>query len=237
MNKTTLLSLATMTAIVSGVQAEDSKWNSSFDLGFTFTNGNSEATLLTLGVATSKREANDEYFGALSYTYGDSAIETTTNELLGSAAWNHLISERSYAGLRFDLRVDELADIDYRAGLTALAGHYFVKNDSTYFALETGIGYTVDQVGGISDSYANLYLGDRFEHKFNDKTRVYQTLSIIAPIDDIEDHSIVAEVGLETTLSDKLALKIYVQDKYEAEPAAGLDQNDVKVVTGVSYKF
>lgn len=237
MNKTTLLSLVATTAIVSGVQAEDSDWNSSFDLGYTFTQGNSDNTFLTLGFVTSKKETINEYFGALSYTYGDSADETTTNELIGAFSWNRLLTERTYAGLRFDLRTDELADIDYRTGLSGIIGHYYIKNSTTYLAFEGGIGFTVEQVGGESDTYANAYVGDRFEHKFNDKTRVYQTLSITSPLDDFEDYSLVAEVGVETFLSGSLALKVYAQDKYESQPAGGLAKNDIKVVTGISYKF
>ena len=46
-----------------------------------------------------------------------------------------------------------------------------------------------------------------------------------------------AELGLETFLSESRALKIYAQDKYEGEPAEGLDENELRFVTGVSYKF
>lgn len=237
MNKTTLLSIAATSAIVTGAHAQDSDWESSFNLGATFTRGNSESSLITLGLATSKKTSTDEYFAALNYTFSDSDEETTSDELLGSAAWNHLVSEHTYTGLRFDFRTDKLADIDYRTGLTGVLGHYFIKNDSTYLAGEVGIGFTTEQAGGISDNYANAYIGDRFEHKFDEKTRVYQTLVITAPIEDLADYSLVAELGLETTLSDKLALRLYIQDKYEEEPAAGLDNNDVKVVTGISYKF
>ena len=237
MNKTTLLSIAATTALTSALHAEDSNWKNSFDLGATLTRGNSESTLITVGYATTKKEASDEYFGAFNYTYGESADAVTNDEVLGSFAWNRLVSDLTYAGVRTDLRIDELADIDYRIGVTGLVGHYFVKNDSTYFALETGIGFTTEQTGGESDSYANLYIGDRFEHKLNDKTRVYQTLTVTAPIDDLGDYSLVGEVGLETTLTDAMSLKIYVQDKFEGEPPAGLNNNDIKVVTGVSYKF
>lgn len=237
MNKTTLLSLVTTTAIISAVHAGDSDWDNSFDLGATVTSGNTDTSLITLGYTTTKKGAKNEYFGDATYTYGDSESETTSNQFLGSFSWNQLVSDRTYTGLRFDLRADELADIDYRAGLTGLVGYYFLKNDSTYFALETGLGYTAEQTGDGSDTYANLYFGDRFEHKFNEKTRIYQTLSITTPVDDIEDFSLVTEVGLETALSDELSLKIYIQDKYENLAPGGVDNNDLKFVTGISYKF
>jgi len=47
----------------------------------------------------------------------------------------------------------------------------------------------------------------------------------------------VFEAGIETFLSDKLALKVTIQNKYENQPAAGLKGNDFKLITGISYKF
>lgn len=237
MNKTKLLSIAATAALTSTLCAEESDWNNSFDLGATLTRGNSESTLISVGFATTKKDDADEYFGALNYTYGESEEDVTSDEILGSFAWNRLITDVTYAGIRADLRIDELADIDYRAGVTGLVGHYFIKSDTTYLAIETGIGFTAEEVAGETDTYANLYLGDRFEHKLNDKTRIYQTLSVTAPIENLSDYSLVAELGLETTLTDTMSLKIYIQDKYEGEPPSGISNNDVKIVTGISYKF
>ena len=223
--------------IIQGVYAEDAKWNSSFDLGATITSGNSDTSLVTLGYQASKLGKADEYFTNFSYTFGETESETTNDELLATASWNHLISETVYAGLRFDFRRDDIADIEYRVGLSGVLGKYLIKNDSTYLAFEAGVGYTTESVGSEEEDFLNVYVGDRFEHKLNDKTRIYQTLGITAPADDFDDFSLVAELGIETFLSERLALKIYAQDKYEGEPAEGLEENDLRFVTGVSYKF
>ena len=244
MKNTTILSLAATSILTAGLFADDSGWNSSFDLGATITRGNSDSTLVALGFETSKLGDTDEYLAHLTYTFGDTDGVTDTDELLAAAAWNHLLSETFYAGLRLDFRRDEIADIDYRASLTALVGDYLIKNETTYFAIEAGVGYTWEKAGGVtlgsgslSDDYVNAYFGDRFEHKLNDKTRIYQLLAVTAPMKDFDDYSLFAEVGLETFLSDSLALRISVQDKYEAIPAAGRKKNDVRIVTGISYKF
>ncbi len=212
-------------------------WEQSIDLGATVSKGNSDSILVSAGYTGTKKTESDEYGINALYTYGEEDSNATIHEFLGAGYVNRLYSERSYAGARLDVRSDGLAEIDYRVGLTAVAGHYFVKNEKTYFALEGGPGFTVDQVGGISDEYLSLYVGQKFEHKLDDKTRIFETFGITAPFDDLEDHSIVFELGLETFLSDSLALKVILQDKYEAEPAEGSDNNDFKLVTSISYKF
>ncbi|MGJ8678392.1 MAG: DUF481 domain-containing protein [Akkermansiaceae bacterium] len=237
MKNKTLLCLSTCAALVANAQAEDSNWNSSFDLGVTITSGNKDTSLFTLGFNTSKLESTNEYFADISYTYGENEGDVNSDELIASASWNHLATDTFYYGARFDLRHDELADIKYRAGITAVIGTYLIKNDTTTFAIEGGIGFTSEETASISDDYINAYFGDRYEYKFNEKTRIYQTLTITAPLDDAADFSLIGEIGIETFLSDSLALKVYFQDTYEAEPAAGFEKNDTRFVTAVTYKF
>lgn len=222
-------------AFISTANAEG--WEQALDFGATLAKGNSDSVLATIGYAGSNVGGADEYLTSLSYTYGKEEDTKTNDELLGTAQWNHIFEDKFYGGLRANLRMDSLADIDYRLGATALLGYYFVKTDSTYYSVEAGPGYTFEQVGGESDNYVSVYLGQKFEHKFDEKTRVYETFAVTAPADDFDDYSIVFELGVETFLSDRLALKVAIQDKYEAEPASGLKANDFKIITGISYKF
>ena len=230
-----LTSIAMVTALSVSGNAEE--WKNSFDLGATLTKGNSDSLLVTLGFTTEKIEASDEYRANLFYTYGEDDGSATNDEILGSASWRHLYSDTVYAGLRADFRKDDLSDIQYRASLSGLVGRYFIKEEKTKLYLEGGIGFTFEEQGNVTNEYAHAYAGEFFEHHLNDKTKVYQSLTFYVPVDDTEDYQLVAELGLETTLTDTLSLKIFAQDKYDAVPASGSDRNDFKLITGISYKF
>ncbi len=226
-------------ALVAGLALESNaaEWDNSFDLGATLTKGNSESLLVTLGYTGEKLEETDEYRMNLFYTYGEEADTATNDEVLGGASWRHLYSEKFYAGGRLDFRRDDIADIAYRAQLTGTVGYYVVKEKNTSLALEAGIGYTFEETGGLGDSFAHVYLGEFFEHSLNEKTKIYQSITAILPVDEPSDFQLVAELGLETSLSGALSLKIAAQDKYDSDPAAGSEKNDFRLITGVSYKF
>ncbi len=211
-------------------------WTSGFDLGASFTSGNSETSFITASLTLDKEVDQDEYFLNATYAYGENDGDLSTEELLLIASWKRLFTDRTYWGFRLDGRHDELANIKYRVGLTALVGHYLIKNEKTNLSIEGGAGYTLEDQDG-SDSYANVYLGQQFNHWISDSTRIYQNAAFIAPFEDLEDYQLIAEAGLETFLSSQLSLKLYVQNKYENLPAAGLEKNDLKFVTGISYKF
>lgn len=228
----TTIALAT-TSLVSN--AEELK--QTLDLGVTLTRGNSETLLASLGYTVIKETPENEYLANIFYTYGEDTGEVTNDEILAAAAWKHLFNDRFYGGVRATFRADSLADIDYRAQISPVLGYFFLKDDKVSLSVEAGPGLTVEQVGGDDNVSAHVYVGEAFEYKFSEKTRIYQSAGIYAPFDDFGSYNIVAEAGVETSLSDKLSLKVYVQDKYEAEPAAGADANDFKLVTGISYKF
>ncbi len=234
--KTILLSTASALSLLS-LSSKSAEWENSFDLGASITKGNSESTLITAGIQSALKEKSDEYLLNLFYTYGESESNATNDEILANAAWKHLLNEKQYVGARFDFLRDDIADLNYRTSLTAIAGTYVVKNETTQFTIEGGLGYTFEEQGGIDNNYANLYIGEFFEHKFNDKTKVYQSITLFSPVDDFDNYNFIAELGVETTLTETLSLKVSVQNKYDAIPAAGRDSNDVRFVTGISYKF
>jgi len=48
---------------------------------------------------------------------------------------------------------------------------------------------------------------------------------------------IVAEIGIDSDLTEKLGLRLTIQDMFDNEPAAGRKSNDLKVVSSLRYKF
>lgn len=234
--KKTILTTITGLGILS-LSTSAAEWENSLDLGATITKGNSDSTLITAGITSALKEKSDEYLLNLFYTYGETEDDATNDDILANASWKHLVNEKQYLGARFDFLRDDIADLKYRATATAIAGTFLIKNDITRLSVEGGLGYTFEDQGGETNNYANLYFGEFFEHKFNESTKLYQSFTIFAPLDDFGNYNFISELGIETTLSKTLSLKVFVQNKYDAIPASGRDSNDVRFVTGISYKF
>lgn len=214
------------------------EWSSSFDLGASFTSGNSETLFVTTSLTIDKEFGEfNEFFSNITFAYGEDEDTTTTQEVLLSASWKMLFDLKNYTGLRVDGRHDDLADIKYRLGLSAFLGHYFVRDEDVQFSVEGGLGYTWEEQGSLSSSYVNLYFGERYNFWVTDYTRIYQSFAFFGPVDDFSDYRLIGELGLETYLSQNLSFKVFLQDKFDNTPALEREQNDFKVVSGVSYKF
>ena len=166
-----------------------------------------------------------------------SKVKKNAESLHGFFQYNRLFSERAYGYARIDGLHDAIADIEYRFTFSPGVGYYFVKNESTTLSGEVGPGAIYEKQGDNSRGYLTLRLAERFEHKLNERARVWQSLEILPQVDDYENFIANFELGVESSLTEKLSLRAYIQDTYDNVPADGRRRNDLKLVTALAYKF
>jgi len=217
------------------------QWNVSANAGLTLSRGNSRSTQANAGVnADTKWDANEVMLG-LSAGYGKANINgttsTTTETLDGVGQFNHLFNERLYGGLKVDLYHDGVAAIRYRLSVSPMLGYYFIKEANTSLAGEVGPGYVYANQGGVRKSYLTLRLADRFEHKFSDAAKIWQTAEILPQIDKFSNYLFNFELGAEAKMTTHLSLRTVFDDHYNSKPSAGRLKNDAIIIAGVAYKF
>jgi putative salt-induced outer membrane protein YdiY len=222
---------------VNGQDASTNKWETTASLGLTITSGNSDSVLANAQILSLKKwEQNEIRLGA-DAAYGELDNEKNVEGLHGFAQYNRLFTERAYGYVRLDGLHDAIADIEYRFTFSPGAGYYFIKNEQTTLSGEVGPAFIYEKVGGEETGYFTARLAERFEHKFNENVRIWQSLEFLPQVDDLNNFLINAEVGVESKLTEKLSLKVFAIDNYDNEPAPGRKENDLKVVTAVGYTF
>ena len=212
-------------------------WKSTIHLGASVAQGNSENSLITAGFTLDKKRGQNEYYAKLSYAYGKDSGSVSKDEILATTSWKRINSSDHYTGIRTDFRKDQLADISHRVGATLLQGTFLIKKENMWITPELGIGFSTQKISNIKKESINLYAGIHSEFKLSDKSRIYQYLSAFSPVDNPQNYWIYAELGLETILSDRVSLKLFVQDQYEASPANGRKHYDLRYITAIEYKF
>ena len=212
-------------------------WVSSAAVGLTLTRGNSDTLLLTASVGTQRKTPDNEYIFGADGSYGKNDGVKNSETLHGIAQYNRLFSDRFYGYIHFEGLHDGIADLKYRFTLSPGAGYYFIKETSTSLAGEVGPAIVIQRLGGNDDTYATLRLAERFEHKFNDRARMWQSVEFLPQVDRTYNYLVNAEIGLEASITKRLSLRTVLQDNYVNVPAAGRKSNDVKLISGLAYKF
>jgi putative salt-induced outer membrane protein YdiY len=132
---------------------------------------------------------------------------------------------------------DDQADLDYRVTPGVLLGYALIKNDTTKLALDAGPAYTFEKQGGVTDSYASLFAAERFSHAFNERHTLTQSLEYTSELAEFENYSLVASLGVDTKISDRLIWRIAATYTYDNQPAAGLEKGDTGVTSMIAVKF
>jgi putative salt-induced outer membrane protein YdiY len=233
---------------------EKKAWETVASLGASLTRGNSDSFLATFGVNTARKWSKDEMllganagFGETTKNnpkdnqppLGDDDVTTKSDQYVkGFGQWNHLLTERLYVGVRADAIYDEIAGIDYRATLSPLVGYYFIKNPTTFLSGELGPSVIFENVRtDPSTVYFGFRVGERFEHKFSERTKLWQTADLVPQVDNLENWVLNFELGVSAALTKALDLQVKFLDTFDNEPAALRKQNDLKLITALAYKF
>ena len=215
----------------------DTGWITSASFGFSLAKGNTDNLLANGNLLTSRKWDRNEVDLGADGTYGETDGLQSAGNIHGFGQYNRLFTERFFGLLRVDALNDAIADVDYRVTLSPGVGYYFIKNTNTFLRGEAGPGFVFERVGGITDSYVTLRLAERFETKMNDRVKLWQSLEFLPALEDFSSYVINAEIGIDTSLTQKLSLRTFVQDTYDSTPAPGLKKNDVKLIVAIAYKF
>lgn len=214
-----------------------SKWERSAAVGLTLTQGNSDTVLLTANIQALRKWDSHEIRLGADGAYGEVNSVKNQDSLHGFAQYNRLLTDRFYGYVKVDALQDDIADVDYRFTLGPGAGYYFIKNPKTQLSVEAGPSFVIEKQGGRTDEYLAARLAERFEHKLNDRARIWQSVEFLPQVDHVENFIINAEIGVEASLTKSLKLRVFAQDTYDNEPSANRKKNDLKLVSALAYEF
>lgn len=216
---------------------KDSGWITTAGFGLSISKGNTDNELYTGNLLTSRKWGANEADLGVDGQYGETSGAQNTGNARGFGQYNRLFNERLFGYVRLEVQHDSIADLDYRVTLSPGLGYYVIKNTNTFLRFEAGPGFVHEKLGGQEDDYMTLRLAERFEHKLNDRVRLWQSLEYLPDVSEFENYIVNAEIGIDASLTDKLSLRTYLQDTYDSQPAPGRDKNDLKLVAAIAYKF
>ena len=219
------------------VQPPRYPWENSLSLGFTLTEGNSDTLLTTAAFKTRKKTPANEFMFGVDGAYGESDSVKNNESLHGISQYNHLFNERLYGYLNAEGLHDGIADLQYRFTVGPGAGYYFLKETNTTLAGEFGPSLITQRLGGEDTTYASLRLAERYEHKLGDNARIWEKAEILPQVNKLQNFLVNAEIGAEASLTKTLSLRATVVDNFVNQPAADRRKNDVKIISGLVYRF
>ncbi len=212
-------------------------WEVTGAAGLTLADGNADTLAYSLQLLATRMTDVDETYLDANYFYADDSGLETANALSFSGQYNRFLAGNFYYGFNGALLSDQVAELDYRIDANTLFGYYLWKNDRSFLALEAGPGYTWEDQGGNTDSYANLRFAERFEYRFSNRSKFWQSIMFTPQVDDFDNQLIIADAGIDTLITNRWSLRTFIRHRVDNTPAAGLEKGDTSLLVGLAYSL
>ncbi|MBM4154719.1 MAG: DUF481 domain-containing protein [Lentisphaerae bacterium] len=214
----------------------------SFNAGLTLTDGNSETLAANASlIAEGEKQGLGSYRIGLEGNYGESTVDEITSTTVGNAkgfgSVRRTLSDRFYANIDATALHDDIAEIKYRTTLGPGLGVYLVKNDRVGLSFDVGPSYIWETVGAIKDDYLALRAAQRLDVRFSANAKLWESVEYVPDVEDFDSYLVNAELGVEASLTERIVLRLVLQNKYDSTPSTGLEKNDLSLVSGLGVKF
>jgi len=212
-------------------------WDSSLTAGLTLCKGNSDTLLGTLQIDGVRKQDKNEIDIGANLTYGENQGVKNNDLYRAHIQYNRAFTERFYGSMRVEGMRDGIADIKHRVVISPGVGYYFIKSASGFLRGETGPGYIFERRGHEDRNYTIFRIAERGEWILSKTAKTWEYVEILPQVDRSSNVIVNSEVGIEVAINTSLSLRSYIQDTFNNEPAKDRKQNDLKLVTGIAYKF
>ncbi len=225
------------------VKKDPRVWDKSILFSYGFSEGNSNTQTLS-GAGKLFRDYNDDIWNfEVAGGYGeadsdDSSVkEQNRGDISTKASYKHLLSKRFYLGAGLDFLHDDINEVNYRFTLSPNAGVFLVREEDIKLSLEAGPGYVWEEVDDIKDDYLAPRIANRFDWKFSETGKIFQTTEYLLDVDDSDNYIVKSELGVEAALNSMLSLVVSVKNDYDNVPAKDKERSDTIVAAGLKVNL
>ncbi|HVU64975.1 MAG TPA: DUF481 domain-containing protein [Phycisphaerales bacterium] len=214
-------------------------WKGGLELGVNGSQGNSE-TLSLRGAINVKRETSKMVTAAgVLYTYGtnDGDKNLDHGEFNIRNDWKIGSPWRIYATGKAEY--DTFQDWVWRTSAFAGLGYEFIKSDNTLLLGRLGAGATKEFGSSKQRIEPELDIGLDWEHKLDERQKLFATIDYYPSLHRTSDYRVDAKAGYEVIVdpTNKLALKLGLEDRYNSNPGDDKKKNDLLYFATIVYTF
>lgn len=216
-----------------------SRWQGNVDLGFVEMSGNTEKTSVNISVAAAKESKKDRLEASSGVNYGQTEGQEDTQKGYIAARYSLYHTDKFFSYYESAMEYDGFQSLDSRSKIGLGVGRRFINTDTTKLNCRIGgLWINEDYEAPLpDDSYGAVSVGLNLTRQLRRNLVFVQKFSFDMSIEDTDNSLLTSESGLRTDLSDRLSISILAVDKYDNNPPANLEKNDLTLTTSLGYRF
>jgi putative salt-induced outer membrane protein YdiY len=229
-------------------------WSGSVLAGLIITRGNSDTDNANAEFNVEKRRVDDRFTAGGGYLYGrqrdpNTGLKTTTADNWNvRAKYDYFFSPRLYAYGNVKAEKDNIANLDFRLTPGVGVGYQVVDRPDFKASTEAGLTYVYEKFDAPDTASStefrdhNEYLSGRLAYKIEkkfggDRLTLFHNAEYLPSFQDIDDYLVNADGGVRVGITGKLFLEYKLTLTYDAVPAPGASNTDLRHVLSVGWQF
>jgi putative salt-induced outer membrane protein YdiY len=242
------LAVSASSALVRPVAAQDcppcpppppAGWNISVGGGLSLTGGNTDTSSYSLSANVVYDPKKKNLFrGEALYLRASEEDRATVSRTAASLRDEYKVNGRAFVFGQLGYLRDRFKELDYLLAPVAGLGVRVVDRPNLLLSVDGGAGGAFEKLED-QDSTTNLALQatQRLEWQLTPGSRFLQKSGGLWKADDLEDAYYRLELGIATTITKGLELKVAFIDDYKARPARPeLEKNDTSFLASILFK-
>lgn len=213
------------------------KWSALVDFNASYNSGNTDSQNTLLYSQGTIKAGEHQHYGDLTFRDEETNGVKTQDQTLFNYAYSWYFNEPWFIGATASYERDPVRELDHRYTLGAVAGRDLIDNATTFLTFSAGVGYTDEEIGGVSDSGTVGLFALRYEQDFTDWMTFYLNNNTTQQFYGNDNLIIKTTTGLRFDLVGDLYANVGLRYDYETEPAPGSSKDDSTLQLGLGYKF
>ena len=220
----------------------DSNWRGSINAGVSAVSADNSSTTINASGTLDWANLTDKFTSALTGLYGTTSTSgggsTAADNLINlTAEYDHDLTPKYYVLGLFNAQRNKLQDLNFQSSLGGGLGYHVIKTTPTAFDVFTGISYNYEKYSSETRQYPELLFGESLVQKIGANTSFNERLAVYPNLGYIGNLRTQLDVGLTTTLTDRMQLKLTVSNSYQNQPVDSVKKMDTVFMTSIGYTF
>lgn len=221
------------------------KWKGAVSAGFTSTHGNTVTDSKNLSVNL-QRKAEDnritiqgDYARRSQEDPDTGEEEVTENWWRTRGKYDYFFAKKKYVYFSSRYEKDSIADLRRRVIAGGGGGYQWIESDEMNFYTEAGLASLYEKFEDESESNTELSaeLGYHFDRRLLKGITFLNDLTYYPSLEKFSDYYLTSTYELRASLTQRMFTNFKVLFDYDATPAEGVGNTDVKYILGVGWNF
>ncbi|MHC4172439.1 MAG: DUF481 domain-containing protein [Planctomycetota bacterium] len=221
------------------------KWSGDVSAGLTSTHGNTRTEAVSASVNLKKRTEKDRTQLSADYARGrqrdanTGQMETTEDWLRTKGKYDYFFTKKLYGYLDGRYEKDAMAQLDRRVIAGGGGGYQWIESEDMNFSTEAGLASVYEKFDNqtTSSSQVSVQAGYNFDKQLMKKVKFIHDLTWYPSTENFSDYYLTSTGEIRAHFTDTLFTNFKAIFDYDATPAIGAGNTDVKYIWGIGWSF